>query len=237
MNKLFETSFRSFDSKAVELSEVKPGGRISFIGRILSNPKKPLVSSRNAVGAIIGDSENLIHVVAFDRDTKKLDLKKGEIVRITNGIFSGLKNMKQPPTITLDSRTLVEKVDVNLPSIEECMKKKFIDELNENEYCAISGFPIVYRIFSYYCNRCKKFTEEMCDCGNFPEPIFRISGVLSDGTKTVWFSTSSEETAEDLSGIEKSNAVNTDIKSIMAKPHKFLGYLHEGNFYVEEILE
>lgn len=220
-----------------KLGEVKPGERISFIGRILSNPKKPLVSSRNAVGAIIGDSENLIHVVAFDRDTKKLDLKKGEIVRITNGIFSGLKNMKQPLTITLDSRTLVEKVDVNLPSIEDCIKKKFIDELNDSEYCAISGFPIVYRIFSYYCNKCRKFTDEMCDCGNFPEPIFRISGIFSDGTKNVWFSTSSDSVAEDLSGVERSNAVNTNIKAIMSKPHKFLGYLHEGNFYIEEVLE
>ncbi len=219
-----------------KLSEIKSGDRIAFTGRILSNPKKPLVSSRNAVRAVIGDSENLIQVIAFDKEGDKLNLKRGDLVKITNGIFSGFKSAKQPPTITLDSRTLMEKADINFPSAEECIKKKFIDEVNDNEYCAISGFPVVYRIFSYYCNRCKKFTDEMCDCGNFPEPIFRISGVFSDSTKTIWFSTSSEETAEDLSGIEKSNAVNTDIKSIMAKPQKFLGYLHEGNFYVEEVM-
>ena len=220
----------------MKLSEVKPGERISITGRILSNPRKPLVSSRNALGTIIGDGENLFRLVAFDRDTRKLNLRRGDIAGVTNGIFSGLKNSKQPPTITVDGRAVVEKRSVDFPSLERCIRYKFVDELNDNEYCTISGFPIVYRIFAYHCAKCKKFTDEMCDCGNFPEPIFRISGVFSDGTKTVRFSTSSEETAEDLSGVERSNAVNTDVKSIMAKPHKFLGYLHDGNFYVEVVL-
>jgi len=220
----------------MKLSEIKPGERITFTGRILSSPRKPLISSRNAIFAIIGDGEHVLHLVAFDSDTGKLNLKKGDVALITNGIFSGLKNLKQPPTVTIDGRTVVEKRTMDFRSVEECINKKFIDEISDNEYCAISGFPIVYRIFSYYCNKCKKFGDEMCDCGNFPEPIFRISGVFSDGTKTVWFSTSSEEISEDLSGVEKSNAVNTDVKSIMAKPRKFFGYLHDGNFHVEEVL-
>ncbi len=163
-------------------------------------------------------------------------LQRGDIIEIKDAKF--LRSRAYLPVIIATGKTRIEKQEMTFPSIEECSRVRFLDEFPSNACGICEGFiSQIHRIFSYYCKKCKKFTEEMCDCGNFPEPIFRISGIFSDGTKTMWFRTSTEKVTELLAGVEKSNSESVDIKAIMSKPYKFLGYLYDGNLYVEDVIK
>ncbi|MEM2918008.1 MAG: hypothetical protein QXY62_00700 [Candidatus Altiarchaeota archaeon] len=117
-------------------------------------------------------------------------------------------------------------------------KVKFLADLKENEKAVVEVFiPQIYGTMEYYCKNCKKFSGKICDCGKFPEPIFRISGILTDGTKTLQFRTLSIEASERLSGVKKDFAKDIDIKAIMKKPHVIFGYLNKGKFLIEKVLE
>lgn len=115
--------------------------------------------------------------------------------------------------------------------------KRFLDQISECEYGVVKGFIVqVYRTVSYFCDKCKKFSDEMCECGNFPEPVFRISGVFSDGTKTMTFTTASEKIAEDLTCVKKSDAKGINPKELMNRPYKLLGCVRNEKLYIEEVL-
>lgn len=117
-------------------------------------------------------------------------------------------------------------------------KLKFLADLKENEKAVVEVFiPQIYETMGYYCRNCKKFSGKICDCGKFPEPIFRISGILTDGTKTLHFRTLSIETSEKISGTKKEFARDIDIKAIMKKPHVVFGYLNKEKFLIEKVLE
>ncbi len=117
------------------------------------------------------------------------------------------------------------------------MKRKFLDQISEREYCIVEGFIVqVYSTVSYFCDKCKKFSDEMCECGNFPEPIFRISGVFSDGTRTMTFTTVSEKIAENLSHVKKFDAKKIDPKELMNRPYELLVHVRGEKLYVKEVL-
>ncbi|HEX54777.1 MAG: hypothetical protein DRO90_02155 [Candidatus Altiarchaeales archaeon] len=116
--------------------------------------------------------------------------------------------------------------------------EKFLDQATENERFIANGFIVqVYNMVSYYCKRCRKFSDRMCECGNFPEPIFRISGLFSDGTRTYPFITLNERIAEKLSGVNKDNAINLDKKEIMKKPYRIMCYIRNKKLYITDVLD
>jgi predicted RNA-binding Zn-ribbon protein involved in translation (DUF1610 family) len=119
------------------------------------------------------------------------------------------------------------------------IKRKFLSQLEENEGALVEIFiPQIYSTVVYFCQRCNKISEEnMCEkCGNFPKGVFKISGLISDGTKTMRFKTLSEKVSEDLSSVNRNEAKNLDPKKIMSKTHTFQGYRKGNTFLVEKVL-
>ena len=221
-----------------QLDGLVPGESISCIVRVLEKPGLTAFKEKQIIKAKVGDGTNIANLVAWDKEVAKWDIEKGDIVKITNGNCpKSHRESHQPPTITVGPDTLLEKQDRKFPSIDECVPKGFLNDVPDYRYLVLRGFiSRIYRTASYFCLRCKKFSDEMCDCGNFPDPIFRISGMFSDGTKTMPFSTVSEDVAEDISGDRRSNAKKVDVKCIMNRLHKFMGYVRNGRLYVEEVI-
>lgn len=117
-------------------------------------------------------------------------------------------------------------------------KTRLLAELKENEKATVEVFiPQIYETLQYYCKNCGKFSEKICDCGKFPEPIFRITGVITDGTRTIPFKTLSEDISEMLSKKKRSEAKNLDVKNLMKKPHVIFGYVKNDRFLIENVLE
>jgi hypothetical protein len=117
------------------------------------------------------------------------------------------------------------------------MEKRFLDQIPEGEYGVVEGFIVqVYRTISYFCSKCNKASEEICECGGFPEQVFQVEGVFSDGTKTMSFTTLSERVAEDLACIRKSDAGKVNPQELMNKPYRLLVYAGEGRLCIEEVL-
>ncbi len=221
-----------------KLDKLAPGEGISATVRILEEPVSTRVGEKRLVNVKVGDGGSIVNLAAWEGDADRLDLKKNGLIEILHGKCPGShKKGNQPPTITVTSKTEIRKRDIKFPSIDECMRKKFLDQISEYEYGILEGFIVqVYRITSYFCVKCSKFSEKMCDCGNFPEPAFRISGVFSDGTKTMAFTTTSEKVSEDLTYVRKSDAKKVSPVELMNRSHKILGYVRNGKLYVEDVL-
>ena len=118
------------------------------------------------------------------------------------------------------------------------MKIKFLDELDDYQYAVVRVFiSSVFNTVVYFCSACKKFTEKMCDCGKFPDPIFSISGILCDGTKTMPFTTISEDVSEKMTGSKKQDAEKINAGILMNRPFTLLGYVRNESFYVEDVFE
>ncbi len=216
-----------------------PGERISTMVRILEEPRSTSVVGKKLVNAKVGDGENIANLVAWDKETERWNLRKNDIIELINGECPKSHKMGHlPPTITIAPKTLIKKLDIKFPSIEECMRKKFLDQISEYEYGILEGFIVqIYRTVSYFCDKCKRFSDEMCECGNFPDPIFRISGVFSDGTKTMAFATISEKVAEDLTYAKKSDAKKINPHELVNRSYNLLGYVRNEKLYMEEVLK
>jgi len=119
------------------------------------------------------------------------------------------------------------------------MKKvKFLDQVSNSEKFIAEGFIIqVYSVISYYCKKCRKFSDRMCECGNFPDPIFRINGAFSDGTRTLSFITKTEAASEKLSGLRKDEVDKLDYKKIMKKPYRIEGCIKNKKLIIDKIVE
>ncbi len=117
------------------------------------------------------------------------------------------------------------------------MEEKFLAEVKEKEQVQVRVFITqIYQIVVYFCKKCKKNSEEMCECGNFPEPTLDISGAISDGTKTMTFETCLEEVAEALSGRKKTDAKKVTPQEIMKKSHLLEGKVDKNRFFIENVL-
>lgn len=225
------------------LNKLTPGENISAIARVIEKPKSQIVRNKKIIKLKIGDETNIATLVAWEPQTKKLakiNLDKGDIVEIKLGSCpKSHKTANRPPTITVTQSTVLKRITKKgFPSTDECMKIKFLDELNEYQYAVVRGFiPSIFNTVVYFCEKCKKFSEKMCECGKFPEPIFSISGTFSDGTRTVPFTTLSEDVAEKMTNSKKSEAEKIDAKMLMVRPFTLLGYLRNEHFYVEDVVE
>jgi len=221
-----------------KLSQLLPGEAISVIVRVLDEPRKSIINGREMFKVKIGDGENIANLVAWDKEAEKLDMEKNDILDIANGECPlSHENTRRPPTLLVTKKTTMNKKQMKFPSIQECMQRKFLDQISEYSYGIATGFiSQVYHTASYFCENCKKFSDEMCDCGNFPQPIFRINGAFSDGTKTLLFSTTSELVAEKLTKASRKEAKRFDPKRIMDKPYTLLGYLRDGKLWVEDVV-
>ncbi len=222
-----------------KLSQLLPGETISVAVRVLDEPEENKINGRKKLRAMIGDGDNIANLVAWDREADRLNVAKDEILEIVDGECPALhKDTRHPPTLLVTKKTNVTKKKVKFPSIQECIQGKFLDQVSEYSYGIATGFiNQVYQTASYFCERCKKFSDEMCNCGNFPKPIFRIRGFFSDGTKTLLFSTTSERVAEKLTKASRREAKKIKPKAIMDRPYTLLGYLRNEKFWVEDVIE
>ena len=115
---------------------------------------------------------------------------------------------------------------------------RFLAELKDEEKATVAVFiPHIYETLQYYCKNCETFSEKICECGKFPDPIFRITGIITDGTRTMPFKALSEGVSELLSDSKKSNVKSLDVKSIMKKPHLISGYVKKDRFLIERVIE
>jgi hypothetical protein len=241
-----------------KLSELTPGKDISTLVRVLEDPEKislrdkkipernfvlqdkvyTLSHSTEMVKAKVGDGTDIVNLVAWGRETGRWNLNKGDVVKISGGVCPKTHgDTRHPPSITIASNTVMEKQEINFPSIQECMGRRFLGQVSDYSYSVVNGFIVqVYDTVSYFCNKCKKFTDEMCDCGSFPEPLYKIQGVFSDGTRSMNFTTLSEDVAESLSKITKSDAKRMDVKELMNKPHTLLVYSRGKKLYIEDVI-
>lgn len=221
-----------------KLCELTPGKDICTLVRVLEDPREMRFKDKEMIKAKVGDGTNIVNLVAWGRETKRWNLGKGDVVKITKGVCPKThEDTRYPHSITITSNTVMEKQEINFPSIRECMERRFLDQVSDYSYSVVNGFIVqVYDTVSYFCNKCRKFTDEMCDCGSFPEPLYRIQGVFSDGTESMNFTTLSEDVAESLSKITKSDAKRMDVKELMNKPHTLLVYSRDKKLYIEEVI-
>lgn len=117
-------------------------------------------------------------------------------------------------------------------------EKKFLAQIKESEHAIVKILiPKIYQFLSYFCKRCNKFSDDkMCECGNFPEPTFKISGLITDGTATMPFKTLSKKVSEDLYEEREVDVKNIDPKKLMSKFHTILGYKKGNRFFIEKVL-
>ncbi len=221
-----------------KLSQLLPGETISVIVRVLDEPKKKNIGGNEMLSVRVGDGENIVNLVSWGKEAEKTDMQKDEILEITNGECpTSHEKTRHPPTLLITKDTRLNKKHIKFPSIHECMHGKFLDQISEYSYVIVSGFITqVYHTVSYFCENCKKFSDEMCDCGNFPNPIFRINGIFSDGTKTLLFSTTAESVAEKLTRTSRVDAKKFDPKKIMGAPYTLLCYLRDEKLWVEDVI-
>jgi len=222
-----------------KLSQLLPGETISVTVRVLDEPEENKVNGRRKLRARVGDGDNIANLVAWDQEADRLNIVKDEIIEIADGECPALhKDTRHSPTLLVTKKTIIKKKQLKFPSAQECMQRKFLDQISEYSYGIAIGFiNQVYQTASYFCERCKKFSDEMCDCGNFPKPIFRIRGFFSDGTKTLLFSTTSERVAEKVTKASRKEAKKINPKTIMDRPYTLLGYLRDEKFWVEDVIE
>ncbi|MBU4266041.1 MAG: hypothetical protein L6243_02695 [Candidatus Altiarchaeales archaeon] len=222
-----------------KLSQLLPGETISVTVRVLDEPEENKVNGRRKLKARVGDGDNIANLVAWDLEADRLNIAKDEILEIVDGECPALhKDTRHSPTLLVTKKTILKKKQLKFPSIQECMQGKFLDQISEYSYGIATGFiNQVYQTASYFCERCKKFSDEMCDCGNFPKPIFRIRGFFSDGTKTLLFSTASEMVAEKVTKASRKEAKKINPKTLMDRPYTLLGYLRDEKFWVEDVIE
>ena len=225
------------------LNKLTPGENISATARVLNKPESQTVRDKKLIKLKVGDSANIANLVAWapmHKKILKLNLDKGDLVEIKLGSCpKSHKTTNRPPTITVNPNTILKKISLkNFPSVEECMGIKFLDELEDYRYASARVFiSSIYNTVVYFCEKCKKFSEKMCDCGNFPDAIFSISGIFSDGTRTIPFTTLTEDVAEKMTNSKKPGAEKINVKILMEHPYTLFGYLRNEHFYVEDVVE
>ena len=218
--------------------KLTPGENVSAIVRVLEEPKSTSVGERKLVIAKVSDAENIANLIAWDTETSRWNLTKGDLAEVTLGLCPRSASRNQPPTIEVTAETRIKKVTMVFPTIDECMRTRFLDEASDYEYAIAEGFIVeVASTVSHYCEECGLSEDEECECGAPVREVFRIEGVFSDGTAALRFSTISERAAEDLSQTMKKDSISLNPQNLMRAPHRILGYLRDGRLYVEEVLE
>jgi len=214
-------------NKSMKLCMFEPGKNISVVVKVLED-----VSYKKVLRTKVGDETNIVNLVAWDKDKDKINFSKNDVIEIIDGVGDTTS-----PSILVTEKTKIVKLDVGKNIVNVCMQKHFLDEILNYHYsyvsCVISR---VYGVLSYYCTKCKKISGRMCNCGSFPEPVFKVSGIISDSTKDIKFTTVSEEVARVICGVDKSKALNFNNKNLMNKVYNFFGYLYGDHFYVEQVL-
>lgn len=214
-----------------------PGENFSAIVRVLEEPKKTNVGERKLVVVKVSDGENIINLVAWDREAESWDLSKNDLVELRDCFCPKSISGSQPPTIEVMPQTKIKKISLVFPSVEECMRNRFIAEVGDFEYVITEGFIVeVYSTVSFFCEECGVSSGVVCECGLPSSQIFRIEGIFSDGTRAMDFVTVSERVSEELSQRTKAEAVSLNPHDLMREPHKIMGYIRDNRLYLEEVL-
>ena len=225
------------------LNKLTPGENISVTARVIDEPESQIVRNKKIIKLKVGDATNIANLVAWEPQTKKfekINLALGDVVEVKLGLCpKSHKNTNRPPTITVTQSTILKKAQIkDFPGVEECRKIKFLDELGDYQYAFVRVFVSgVYNTVVYFCNTCKKFSEKMCDCGKFPDPIFSVSGTFSDGTRTMPFTTLSEDVAGKMTKSKKPDAEKINPEILMNHPFTLFGYVRNEHFYVEDVID
>jgi hypothetical protein len=218
--------------------KLTPGENVSAIVRVLEEPKTTLVGERKLIIAKVSDAETIGNLIAWDAEANRWNLSKDDLAEITLGLCPRSAARNQPPTIEVTAETKIKKVTMVFPTIDECMRTRFLDEVSDYEYANAEGFIVeVASTVSHHCEECGLPEDDECECGAPVKEVFRIDGGFSDGTAALRFSTISERAAEDLSQTMKKESISLNPQNLMRTPHRILGYLRDGRLYVEEVLE
>jgi len=109
-----------------KLSQLLPGETISVIVRVLNEPRKNIINGREMLKVKIGDGEDIANLLAWGKETEKLDIEENDILEITDGECPlSHENTHRPPTLLVTQNTAVDKKQIKFPSIQECMQRKF----------------------------------------------------------------------------------------------------------------
>jgi hypothetical protein len=213
------------------------GEKVSAILRVLEEPKSAKVGERKLVVAKVSDAEDIANLIAWDSEAKRLEIRKGDVVELLDGVCPRPHTENQPPMIEVTADTRMRKLDLVFPSVEECMRPGYLADAREYEYAIAEGFITrVKDTAAYVCEECGLTSGEVCECGLPATLVFRITGVFSDGTRAMDFCTLSERVAEELSQTQKKDSVALDPQDLMRAPHRVLGYVRGRMLYVEEVL-
>jgi len=219
----------------VSIADAKPKEEISVKVKVISEVKQ---TDKDILKCRVGDESAIAEIIAWGNEKEKMKFKKGDVIEIKNVVVS-----EKSQLFVFTKKTEVQAINANI-SDEKIYSTKFIDEIPAFGYVYIEGFiSRTFDIYEYYCKRCKKFTEEVCSCGNFSEKIFKISGIFSDSTGDVLWTTNDEQVAEKITkrkkdelkarkGKDEKENEREIIKSIMNREHKFFGYLCDKKFIV-----
>lgn len=219
-----------------KISDLSPGtSEFSIFAKVLE-----IKSNEKILKAKICDKSAIAYLLAWDKEKEKTNFKESDTIKITNGLVSS-----ESPYIIVTQDTKIEVLDTNTEEIKTCdlaNLTKFIDEIPEFGCCYVEAFIVrIFDIYKYYCKRCKKYSTEVCSCGNFSDKMLIITGMISDSTKTILFETEKEEISKKLMNIQHKPLKLTEeqkrelIKNLFKKKHKFFGYLHNEKFFVAEV--
>ncbi len=218
----------------ISIADAKPKEEISFIAKVISEAKS---TNTDILKCQVGDESAIAEIMAWGMEKEKFKFKKGDVIEVVNVIVS-----EKAPLFVFTKKTEVRVINKDIAN-EKIYAPKFIDEIPAFGYVYISGFiSRTFGIYDYYCKRCRKFSEEVCSCGNFSEKNFKISGIFSDSTGDLLFTTDNEGVAEKMTSknrleILKSKKENEKeiIKNIMNPYYRFFGYISDKKFIIADI--
>ncbi|GEM_PF-916892 len=220
----------------ISVADAKPKEEISVRVKVISDVR---FTDRDILKCRVGDESAIAEIMAWGNEKEKMKFKKEDVIEVVNVVVS-----EKSPLFVFTKKTEVSVINTDIPD-EKIYSVKFIDEIPAFGYVYIEGFiSRTFGIYDYYCKRCRKFSEEVCSCGNFSEKILRIAGIFSDSTADILWTTNDEQVAEKITNrkTEDLKAKRTKdkesenekeiIKGIMNHEHKFLGYNSDKKFIV-----
>ena len=225
----------------ISIADAKPKKEISVKVKVISDVR---FTSRDILKCRVGDESAIAEIIAWGNEKERMKFKKGDVIEVVNVVVS-----EKSPLFIFTKKTEVKVINAADIPDEKIYATKFIDEIPAFGYVFIEGFVSRnFGIYDYYCRRCRKFSEEVCSCGNFSEKIFRISGIFSDSTSDILWTTNDERVAEKITNrkAEELKAKRTKnkglenekehwkeiIKKLMNHNHKFFGYGSDKKFIV-----
>lgn len=220
----------------ISIADAKPKKEISVRVKVIGEVQS---TDRNVLKYRVSDESAIAEIMAWGNEKKMFKFKKGDVIEVTNAVVS-----EKSPLFVFTKITEVRLINTDIP-YEKIEPVKFIAQIPAFGYAYVEGFVSrIFSIYDYYCKRCRKFSEEVCSCGNFSEKVFKIAGIFSDSTGDILWTTNDEHIAEKITNrnaddikVKRTKDKESEnereiIKGIMNHEHKFFGYKSDKKFIV-----